>query len=162
MWTDFYSIKKQNHYPTPSLVVIHSKIKSCSLQRGDSSTGAQWRTCWKALVLALRVSCHPLLQTLPQTHVRPWAGHPPGSPLESSRPGIPREFDGHFEFSHLIPKQLQDMGLLCGQHITYFAYLIVRQQGLHTFLEGSGQPQLPQLWLRGMRELLQGPWIQRS
>jgi hypothetical protein len=29
-----------------------------------------------------------------------------------------------------------------------------------TFLEGSGQPQLPQLWLHGVRELLQGPWIQ--
>lgn len=34
-------------------------------------------------------------------------------------------------------------------------------QGLpHTSLEGSGQAQLPQLWLHGVGELLQGPWVQ--
>lgn len=30
----------------------------------------------------------------------------------------------------------------------------------HTSLEGSGQAQLPQLWLHGVGELLQGPWVQ--
>ena len=62
-----------------------------------------------------------------------------------SAQGRARQLNGSSPSPRLQAQTHQDTGLLWGQHVTLFAYFIVRQQGHHTFLEGSGQPQLPQL-----------------